>query len=298
MDWLQLHFQVVSDQAEQLEHLLLASGAVSISLQSANDEDFFDSAVPQTPDWQAIIMTALYKGDADPQPVLGLIAQTLGKALANTVQTSRLRDEDWERAWLGSFQATEPGPGLWVCPSWQTPPVADAINLILDPGLAFGTGTHETTGLCLNWLARHPPINDAVLDYGCGSGILSIASVLLGAKQAYAVDIDPHALTATRANANQNEVSDQVFISSPQEMLIAEGEAELVVANILASVIIDLSTTLTNYVSPRGTLLLTGILATQSDSVIEAFSNNFVFNVQQRGDWALLIGTRLGAVKG
>lgn len=290
MDWLQLRFHISRQQAEQLEKVLMENNALSVTLQSANDEDFFDTATPQSLGWQDIVMTALYSGDTNTAPILDAVSKAMGSSLIESVETSNLEDKDWKRVWLDSFKATEVGPSLWVCPSWQPPPNDDVVNIILDPGLAFGTGTHATTGLCLNWIARHPPANKTIIDYGCGSGILAIAGLLLGAQQAFAVDVDHHALTASHTNAVRNRVDHKLTISYPDDESLHTVKAELVIANILASVIIELADTIKQLVAPGGTLLLTGILADQSAQVLSMFDHQFDFEIESRGDWVLLIG--------
>ena len=206
-------------------------------------------------------------------------------------EVSELVDQDWERVWLSGFEPTQVGQDLWVCPSWLTPPVAEAVNLTIDPGLAFGTGTHPTTAMCLHWLDQHRPHDKLVVDYGCGSGILAVAALRLGASRAWGVDIDPHAISASTQNAGRNGVADR--FNACQMPGLPEGlRVDLLIANILSKVLIDLRYTLTALVGRRGTLLLTGVLHDQTQEVRDAFAPNFQFEQIRHDEWSMLVGNR------
>ena len=202
-------------------------------------------------------------------------------------------DQDWERVWLTSFKPIQVGSNLWVCPSWCEPTEPNARNIILDPGLAFGTGTHATTHMCLQWLSDQTLDGQRVLDYGSGSGILAIAAIFSGAQHADAVDIDPLAVDACVENAKRNNVNASMDAYLPNTLPAIEKSYDLVIANILAEVIIELRETLLENLKPNGTLLLTGILTTQAEKVIAAFGEQFSFKQQNQDQWCLLTATRV-----
>src|SRR5690625_5202422 len=204
MSWMQLSVDTSADATAQVEELLLELGALSITLLDRADQPLLEPAPGELPLWQQVRIQALFEADTDPAALAANLQRRAGQELALHWQT--LPDQDWERAWMADFQPRRLGRRLWVCPSWCPPPEPDAINLLLDPGLAFGTGTHATTALCLEWLDSQSLEGVTVLDYGCGSGILAIAALLLGAETAVAVDHDPQALTAPRANAEPNGI--------------------------------------------------------------------------------------------
>ena len=262
-------------------------GALAVTVENADTSSHYEAAYPQEPDWSEHFQTGLFPGHVDRQAIVGEVESLFGKNYLYDI--SELADQDWERSWLSDFTAVQVGPNLWVCPSWLDPPVASDINLIIDPGLAFGTGTHPTTALCLNWLDRNRPCNKEVVDYGCGSGILAIASLKLGAAHAWGVDIDPRALTTSEDNARHNEVSDR-FSACAVQTLPKNLRADLVMANILADVLIDLRRSLTSLVRESGTILLTGILREQEVEVKDVFSDHFDFHQFRQDEWSMLVG--------
>jgi len=208
------------------------------------------------------------------------------------VSVAKLVDQDWERVWLSSFKPIEVGTNLWVVPSWCEPSSPNARNIILDPGLAFGTGTHDTTHMCLQWIAEQNLESQTVLDYGSGSGILAIAALLSGATHADAVDIDPLAVDACIENAKRNGVPDKMNSYLPPDLPTQnQNSYDLVIANILAEVIIELREVLLGNLKPGGTLLLTGILASQAERVMAAFGEQFIFQQHDQGQWCLLTTT-------
>ncbi len=289
MDYLQVAFSVKKLYAEKMSELLETAGALSVTVESADDEEIFDAAQPGDPMWQSQRLTALFGGEFD--------ADILSYVLSNHpevdhVVVSKLPDQDWERSWLEQFKPLQVSQTLWICPSWLTPPDSSATNLIIDPGLAFGTGTHQTTHLCLEHLSTMELKDQLVVDFGCGSGILAIAAIKLGAKEAIAVDIDPKAIDATRNNAIINRVSSQVHVGLPEnlEALMQERKSPLVIANILADTLIELKNVLTSMMSPDAILLLSGVLASQVEKVTSAFSPQFNFVTRQKDEWMLLKG--------
>jgi ribosomal protein L11 methyltransferase len=233
---------------------------------------------------------ALFGADAAADRVRAALRQALPGA-ALEFRAATLADRDWSVTWRDGFHAMSFGEHLWVCPPGEPPPEPDAIVIRMEPGLAFGTGTHETTALCLEWLAAHPPAGRRVIDYGCGSGILAIAAARLGAAQACAVDIDPQALRATRDNAVRNGLADTLVVLRPDAL--EPQPVDLLIANILANPLIALAGRFAGLVRPAGRILLTGILAGQADTVMAAYREWFTFREPvTRAEWVLLEGVR------
>jgi ribosomal protein L11 methyltransferase len=311
MPWLQLTLIIDRDHAEQAESALEEAGALSVTLDDAADEPQASDAEPVAggvwepapnaqPLWQRVRITGLFDDDAAGLIAARAAADSLGtQALAPPV-ISTLDDRAWERVWLETFRPTRFGRRLWVCPRGERPDGADApdwrgIVLDLDPGLAFGTGHHPTTALCLTWLDGLPLAGARVLDYGCGSGILAIAALKLGAAAAIAVDHDPQALQATRENALDNAVAERLSVYHPDQLpaQLADQPANVVVANILAGPLVALAPRLAALAAPGAALGLSGILAHQADTVAPAYAPHFCMApVQTRAEWALLTGRR------
>jgi len=297
MPWLQLTLESSRDQAQALSDALEEAGAMSVSLEGADTELLFDTDWNDTaPVWKRARVVALFAEDTDARGVMQQVAQLLLLAAPPAFTAERIADQDWVRAWMDRWQpmhfgVSPAGTSLWVVPSWLEPPEPDAANIILDPGLAFGTGTHATTAMCLEWLAQHPPRGLEVIDYGCGSGILAIAALKLGAARAVGTDTDPQALTVSRENAERNAVATRLELCLPDQLPATAG-AGVVLANILAGPLIALAPRLTRLVRPGGTLILSGLLASQADEVQAAYAADFRFERQLRDDWALLAGRR------
>ena len=266
------------------------AGALSVTYQDAADEPILEPGLGEHPVWSATRVVALFPEDSD----TGRTTQRLREALHEAgiePRIERLEDRDWSSTWRETFHAMRFGARLWVVPSGEQTPAADAVTIHLDPGLAFGTGTHVTTALCLEWLDAHPPLGREVIDYGCGSGILAIAAGKLGARHVCAVDIDPQALLATRENAGRNGMSPRVEALFPEAL---EGRpVDLVIANILANPLIDLAESLAGQVTLEGHIVLTGILADQAADVMSAYRPWFEFcEPVEREGWVLLEGVR------
>jgi ribosomal protein L11 methyltransferase len=294
VNWLQLRLDTVAARAEALEDALLAAGAVAVTLEDRADEPLLEPGVGETPLWREIRLTGLFPADADMESVRARIDPALLTGSGWRVEI--LEDKDWEREWMAHYRPMQFGSRLWVCPSWLTPPDPAAVNLLLDPGLAFGTGTHPTTALCLAALAELPLDGCRAVDYGCGSGILAVAAARLGAAQVLCVDNDPQALAATADNARRNGVPDRrLTIRAAGDGIPPSwpGTADLVVANILAGPLIDLAPTLCALLRPRGVLLLSGLLASQAQQVIAAYAAQLTLAVSDRREgWVLLRGSR------
>ncbi len=291
MPWLQLRLRTDKDKAESWSDALEQCGAISVSLEDAGDEPLLACALEQTPLWSQTWVTALFESWTQADTVLTQLARLLRLPGPPACEIEILADQDWERAWMDRFQPMHFGGRLWVVPSWLTPPQADAVNLILDPGLAFGTGTHATTALCLSWLAQHPPVNQDVIDVGCGSGILAIAALMLGARHALAVDVDPRALEVSRDNAERNAVAAQLSLRLPDALSDAP-PADLVLANILAQPLITLAPQLTSLVKPGGTLILSGMLENQTTEVSQHYVRHVDLERTLHDQWAMLVGRR------
>jgi ribosomal protein L11 methyltransferase len=244
--------------------------------------------------WDSVRVTGLFEPDCEIRTLEKRLAAALPTVTALAIE--ELDDQPWERAWLDHFRPMQFGNRLWVCPEGQAPEGldGDAVVLTMDPGLAFGTGTHATTALCLEWLAMQPLAGKSVVDYGCGSGILGIAALLLGAGQVTAVDHDPQALRATRDNALKNGVEERLRIIGSDGP--APEAADIVVANILAATLVELVAPVTARVRPGGDLVLSGILRSQAASVADAYRAAFDFDEPaERDDWILLHGIRMGS---
>lgn len=295
MPWLQISIHTTHNHAQQAEDTLLQYGACSVTLKDAADNPILEPAPGETPIWQDIIATGLFSDVENQKSLLANISETLtGNEFS--ISTEILEDQNWTRSWMDHYQAMQFGERLWVCPWHIDPPEPDATNLRLDPGLAFGTGTHPTTSLCLKWLDQHIKQPDSLLDFGCGSGILAIAALLLGLKQADGVDIDPQALEASLANAKANQVEDRLQLYSAEEFSAKHGQQqyEVVVANILSGPLVELAPTLAGHTLPGGDVVLSGILAEQAESIIEAYTPYFKMDKPLiEEDWVLIHGCRL-----
>lgn len=293
MSWLQLRLDTSPHQVEQLEALMLAAGAVAVTMEDNADQPVLEPGVGETPLWHQTRLTGLYTADTDMDSVLAQFPPELLSACNQRVEI--LEDKDWEREWISHYRPMRFGKRLWVCPSWLEPPEPEAVNLLLDPGLAFGTGTHPTTALCLTELDGMDLHGCKVVDYGCGSGILAVAALKLGAAKALGVDNDPQALTASRDNCARNQLPDNALdVALPGAETIApwQRQADLVVANILAGPLMALSGTLLGLLQPGGTLMLSGLLNTQAADLCAHYSDRLELTVVgEREDWVCLRGT-------
>ena len=295
--WLELSLRLASAEFPAVEAALEAMGALSVTLLDAADDPILEPGAGETPLWPELVVDALFPGDADP---LALTA-TLRERVPQVAVAARWRtvaDADWTRAWMDQYRPMRFGTRLWIYPSTIEPPAdADAVVVRLDPGLAFGTGTHATTALCLQWLDSLALAGRRVLDYGCGSGILAIAALKLGAGGAVGVDNDPQALVASADNALRNGVEDRLATCLPGDRLIADGGFDVVVANILAGALIELAPTLCRAAAPGAPLALSGILAEQAPEIVARYApwcDDLV--IAQREDWVLVSGTRRASV--
>ena len=291
MPWLQLKLVTHAGEADAISDLLTELGAVAVTYEDAADQPLFEPDPGETKLWHETRVVGLFEADTDIEAVKAELLTRLDSAPAH-LNIDPLEDKDWTRAWMDAFKPIPCGQRLWIVPSWHQPSDPEAVNVILDPGLAFGTGTHPTTALCLQWLDSHPPQGLEVIDYGCGSGILAIAAALLGARHVWAVDHDPQALIATRDNADKNGVADKITTCLPEEL--AQFEADLVLANILANPLMELAPKLAQQVKKGGDIVLSGILSHQADPVRQRYQQWFDMNpARQQEEWVELDGKRI-----
>ncbi len=298
MPWLQIKVKTTPEKAEGYEDLLLAAGCAAVTYQDAQDQPIFEPDLGTTPLWSETTLTGLFAAEHDLEETLGLLTtgqqNLFGDAESETeFKAEILEDKDWEREWMSHYHPMQFSDNFWVCPSWCDTPDPSAVNLMLDPGLAFGTGTHPTTALCLEWLAQQPMNNQLVIDYGCGSGILGIAALLLGADKVIGVDIDPQALQATQDNLTRNSLeTDRLPVFFP-EQVPEDLQADTLVANILAGPLKSLAPTLAGLIKPGGKLLLSGLLDTQAKEISEHYAQWFDMEpASAKEEWIRLTGTR------
>ena len=293
-DWQELHFTTRKPDVEPLEEWLFEQGALSVTLEDHADQPLLEPGPGETPLWDLVRVTALFEGEHDLAPVLASVPDEW--LIDRPEAAVPLADREWTRVWEDQFQPMKMGERLWICPSWTPPPDPQAINILLDPGLAFGTGTHPTTAMCLRALDHLVTANMRIVDYGCGSGILGIAAARLGAVAVLGVDNDPQAIIASHDNAQRNAVHEDQFVAvlpDAPEIISWAGRADVVVANILAGPLIALAPQLTQLLAPRGHLLLAGLLETQAEEIIDTYAPAVTLTVTHREDgWALLAGQR------
>jgi ribosomal protein L11 methyltransferase len=286
--WFQLKIEhCPSQEIEQLSEELEEFGALSIMLTDKNDNPVLEPEPGTTPLWPEVVIQALFAEVFQAQHTRDHVLQTYPEL---TCSLEILEDKDWERAWMDDFKPQRFGQRLWICPTWSTPPDPNAVNLMLDPGLAFGTGTHPTTALCLTWLEQAHLKNKSVIDYGCGSGILSLAALKLGAAEVHAVDIDKQALQATQNNALANELDERKLLIDMPEAL--HKPADLIIANILLAPLTLLKERFQQLLNPKGMLIVSGILEEQALELIETYSSIFTAVHQENlNGWSLLAFT-------
>lgn len=289
MAWIQLIFNSTPDDAEALSDQLLETGASAVTFQDNEDQPIYEPEIGTTPLWPATNVIALYDAETDTDMLIGILTGMMAPQALPSYRIEAVEDKDWVREWMDNFHPMNFGEKLWICPSWHTPPQADAINIMLDPGLAFGTGTHPTTALCLNWLDQADVKGKVVIDYGCGSGILAIAAALLGAKKVIGVDTDPQALEATQANAERNGVKIDTYLPDdcPDET------CDLLLANILAGPLQSLSERLARLSKSGATIVLSGILDVQAEDVSQSYQTWFDMKAPVlKDEWIRLVGQK------
>ncbi|MDO6612683.1 50S ribosomal protein L11 methyltransferase [Shewanella sp. 1_MG-2023] len=292
MPWIQLRISTNSDHADAVGDLLMEQGSVSITYEDGKDTPIFEPKLGETPLWQDTIVIALFDAGTDLSPTVSFLETLpyLGKGFKHKIE--QIEDKDWVREWMDSFHPIKFGQRLWICPSWRDIPEPEAVNVILDPGLAFGTGTHATTALCLEWLDGLDLSDKEVIDFGCGSGILAIAALKLGAKTVTGVDIDYQAIDASTANAERNGVADKLALYLPENQP-ENLQADILVANILAGPLRELAPLIAEKVKTGGKLALSGLLEEQAEEISQFYSQWFIMDeAAHKEDWSRLTGTR------
>jgi ribosomal protein L11 methyltransferase len=282
MAWIEVKFQTVAKIAEYLEAVLESQGALAITLQDAADQPIYEPEIGSTPIWDEVVVTGLFDESSDMQKITALILNEFPNII---YKVNNLEDQEWQRTWMQDFLPMQFGERLWIIPSYQTQEYS-SFHVILDPGLAFGTGKHPTTALCLRWLDKNIQGGETVIDYGCGSGILAIAALKVGAQKVYAVDHDPQAIHATLENADRNSIPQESIVTLYPKELTQAHQADVLIANILANPLIELVTTFAAHLKNGGHLVLSGILKEQLDLILEAYQPHFTLEkIEQQEDW-------------
>ncbi len=292
MAWHQLSITTDENQVTELSDFFTGLGAVSVTYMDAEDQPVYEPPPGETKIWKRTKVIALFETDIEPELVKTLMFSQFQNSSLSNYSLELIEDQTWERAWMEHFHPMKFGASLWVCPSDQEMPEDGTVCMKLDPGLAFGTGTHPTTALCLEWLANHDIKNKIVIDYGCGSGILAVAALLLGAARVYAIDIDPQAITATLANAEKNNVAEKIDCYLPEQFSGIQGD--IIIANILAQPLCQLSGEISALLNHQGELVLSGILTEQASMVTDAYQAHDI-EIQppiHQEDWCRLDGQR------
>ncbi|HEX5794041.1 MAG TPA: 50S ribosomal protein L11 methyltransferase [Rheinheimera sp.] len=288
MPWIQLRVNTTEKKAEQVSDMLMGWGAQAVSFLDAHDTPIYEPMPGEVIYWTNTVVVGLFDAEHPMDKVVKQLQQVAFFQDGVDYKLEQLEDKDWEREWMDNFHPIKFGERLWVCPSWRDIPDPTAVNVMLDPGLAFGTGTHPTTALCMQWLDAVIQPEQTVVDFGCGSGILGIAALKLGAKRVIGVDIDPQAIEASTANAKRNKVEGQIELYLPKDQP-KDFQADVVVANILAGPLAELKQIISAYVKPGGQLALSGILESQAQSVIAAYSDEFSFDpIAVQDEWVRL----------
>jgi ribosomal protein L11 methyltransferase len=295
--WLQIHITVDQAQVDFTETLLGSLGAVSVTLDDAENQDLLEPLPGETPLWNKVIVTGIYAEEEgeeiDVDALLTFITAQIPEA---PLRHEFIEDQAWERTWMDAYEPIQIGEKYWIVPEWMTPPEPDAVNIKLDPGLAFGTGNHASTFLCLQWLGQTDVKDKIVIDYGCGSGILGVAALLLGAKKVYATDIDPQAVLATQQNAELNGVLDKLYVGLPEEFNaeLQNEKADVFVANILAGPLMMLAEEFSTLIKSEGEFALAGVIEEQVADVSNIYSKFFdILKVEKRDEyWCRISGKR------
>lgn len=302
MNWLQIHITVEQAQVDFTETLLMSLGAVSVTLDDAEDQALLEPLPGETPLWDQVIVTGIFQQDEqEPIDAAALLTFIESQITHKGIRTETIENQAWERAWMDYYEPIQVADNLWIVPEWLQAPHPEVTNIKLDPGLAFGTGNHASTFLCLQWLAQIDLKDKIVIDYGCGSGILGVAALLLGAKQVYATDIDPQAVLATQQNAELNAVADRLWVGLPEEFsahyaeqLKTQSKADVLVANILAKPLMALVETFYELTKPDAKIALAGLIEEQIEDVKQAYAPYFEITGQQMREenWCRLSGQR------
>lgn len=291
MAWVQIRINSTKENAEIISDELMELGCPSVTFVDAKDTPIYEPKLGEVTLWADTTVIGLFDASVDMQAITEHLAQMPILQENFVCKVEQLEDKDWEREWMDNFHPIQFGEHLWICPSWRDIPDPSAVNVLLDPGLAFGTGTHNTTALCLRWLDSLDLIGKTVVDFGCGSGILGIAALKLGAKRVIGIDIDPQALEASRDNAERNGVADQLEVYLPEDQ--PEFEADILVANILAQPLRELHQVILGLLKSGGEFALSGILEEQVTSVEDIYRQYAELETsQQDGEWMRVAGKK------
>jgi ribosomal protein L11 methyltransferase len=293
MPWIQIKLNATNENSEQIGDMLMEeTGALSITFLDAKDTPVFEPLPGETRLWGDTDILALYDAESDTNWIVEQIKSSGMLSDDFAYKVEQIEDKDWEREWMDNFHPMQFGKRLWICPSWRNIPDPTAVNVMLDPGLAFGTGTHPTTALCLEWLEGLDLSGKTVIDFGCGSGILAIAAIKLGAAKVIGIDIDPQALTASHDNAERNGVANQLELYLPQDQ--PQGLlADVVVANILAGPLRDLSSVIKGLIKPKGYLAMSGVLDTQAEDVANYYRDELsIDTIIEQQEWCRISGQK------
>lgn len=292
MPWQQLKISVTEADAALVEETLDECGAVSVTMMDSEDQPVFQVDLGSTPIWQHTQVLGLFAHDTPMASIVAQLHARVPTCKSLPIAIEEIADTEWERVCMQDFKPMRFGKRIWICPSWETPPDPAGVNIMLDPGLAFGTGTHPTTALCLEWLDQQDLHGKTVVDYGCGSGILAIAAALLGAKHVLAIDNDPQAIQASQSNRELNGVpAEQMSVHLPG----VEGQplADVVVANILAGPLEELTPVIAALLKPGGKLILSGVLSEQTQSLLDSYQTYFtMLDPALREEWVRVEGIR------
>ncbi len=290
MPWIQIRINATAKTADKVSNMLLGRGAQAVTFMDAKDVPVYEPMPGETPLWGETEVMGLFDAETDPAPTIAFFQQIFGENVGYKVE--QLEDKDWVREWMDHFHPMQFGERLWICPSWRDVPNPDAVNVMLDPGLAFGTGTHPTTALCLQWLDGLDLSGKTVVDFGCGSGILGIAALKLGAARVIGIDIDPQAIQASRDNATRNGVADQIELYLPADQP-QDVEADVVVANILAGPLRELAPLIAGHGKAGSLMALSGVLESQAPELETIYGQWFEMDpTAVKEEWCRLSGRK------
>ena len=292
MPWQEITFELSSAEVTDYEDALMSLGALSITLRDAEDQPILEPPPASTPIWNKVLLTAMFDGSSNPAEIADQLRTELNLSSMPGYRVAELEDREWRRTWMDYFKPMRFGERLWICPSgYEQPADENSVIVDLDPGLAFGTGSHPTTALCMQWLDQHNMQGKVVVDFGCGSGILAIAAAKLGAKLVYAIDNDPQALEATLTNAQHNEVAH--IIQLAEAKTLAEASVDILVANILLKPLLELRDGFHRLLKPDGLLVLSGLLAGQQKTLENAYQQQFTFEAcESLQEWVRLVACK------
>lgn len=292
MPWIQIRINATAKTADKVSNMLLGRGAQAVTFMDAKDVPVYEPMPGETPLWGETEVMGLFDAETDPAPTIAFFQQIFGEDVGYKVE--QLEDKDWVREWMDHFHPMQFGERLWICPSWRDVPDPEAVNVMLDPGLAFGTGTHPTTALCLQWLDGLDLAGKTVVDFGCGSGILGIAALKLGAARVIGIDIDPQAIQASRDNAERNGVAGQIELYLPADQP-QDVEADVVVANILAGPLRELAPLIAGHGKAGSLMALSGVLESQAPELEIIYGQWFEMDpTAVKEEWCRLSGRKLG----